>query len=255
LKIWQQGAALPNVAGRYIWKIHWELDVGPGIPPERRAFTFVEPFTPNQYEEIADYLDSSLDDDEFDENEADASSTQIDGYRTHLFRRLRLCNQLGALKGKSLEVHIWPDERGGAGVRSIHSIQWEQLEDLSLWSHGSLKGPSSVTVCRHVQPRKPKVSLRQRPIKIFDILLVVSRPNIHDAPEEGEGNVLNPATIRNVLLQLQEELVSVNSTQQIRLEVVRPGCFCELENHLKRRSTQTFDIPYHAIHFDMHGGV
>ena len=265
LKIVQQGAVVVDPQGHHLWKLHWQLYSASKTLLSERDITLLEPFTPIQYDHVATYLDESLDDIDFDQHDADNISRTIDNYREQLFQQLCLDEHVGALQGQCLEIHIWPSKKPGRSHRSLHSIQWEQLEDLGLWSQRSRNGVSSVTVCRHVHKKDKRGQLettakarRQYQNGIFNVLLVVARSDVHESPEEvrGKVDVLNPATVRSVLLQLQEELASSGSSHRIHLEIVRPGCFDELKMHLKRRETKALGKnPYHVIHFDLHGGM
>ena len=266
LKVEQVDAVYANDDGTHIWKLHWELYESPGNRLHAQDITLLEPFVPDEYDEIAGYLDNSLDSDRFVQDSADEVSKMIDAYRKSLFEELKLEKYVGALCGRCLEVHIWPNLRPGRESRSIHSIQWEQLEDHGLWAEDSQKGVQSVTVCRHVHVKRSKKSspervsqtLRQARDGTFDVLLVVARPHVHKGPKGAreEVSVLNPGTVRSVLVQLQEELSSTGSSQQMRLEIVRPGCLKELNAHLENRKKKFHGKrPYHVVHLDMHGGV
>ena len=269
LKIEQKGPVIARDNGIHYWGIKWELSTGSKDFPVTEDIRLLEPLTPGAYDEVAEYLDEALDDPIFDQADANEQSKRVDRYRRELFKRLRLSRIINAVHGRILEIHIWPDKDQESGRRSVHSIQWEQLEALCLWSKGKIGSQQrvrSVTVCRHVRVddsiRTGSVgalqAARQSQSGVFDVLLVVARPHVHDSPDETRRmfSVLNPATIRSVLLQLQEELKSNDSTQSIRLEIVRPGCLKELRDHLKKRTMlYKGHRPYHIVHFDMHGGV
>lgn len=265
LIIEQKGAASDSDDGNRFWRIHWKLYLRPGKLHQQQDVGLSEPLAPEYRSEVADYLNQSLDDNDFDQTSADDVSQKIDVYRRSLFDKLKLDKHVDALRRRCLEIHIWPDVQPGLDRPSIHSIQWEQLEDTRIWARDRHSSVQSVTVCRHVHTKKScrtrsgntTQGVRQDRNGTFDVLLVVARPHIHEAPEKGRKgfNVLNPGTVRSVLLQLQEELSSMDSSQKIRLEIVRPGCMKELEAHLNKRK-EAFDgkRPYHVIHFDMHGG-
>jgi hypothetical protein len=272
LKIEQNGAVDAKPDGNHFWQLHWELNTGTKNPPQNQDVRLHEPFTPKNYDKVAKYLDEALDDPNYDwQTTANDDSKRIDVYRRNLFSGLRLISVVDAVRGKRLEIHIWPDKEHESGRRSIHSIQWEQLENLSLWAktaeaEEARRGVRSVSVCRHVHVEEPiKIrseeavrAARQDRNGTFDVLLVVARPHVHDSPNlrRKVSNVLNPATVRGVLLQLQEELRSTGSSQSIRLEIVRPGRLEELRGHLVNRNIMyNGQRPYHVIHFDMHGGV
>ena len=267
LKIEQKGAASASKGRERFWEIHWKLYSRPGKLLHQQDVRLSEPFSLNDRNDVARYLNHSLDENDFDQIDADKVSQKIDGYRLSLFNELKIDNEhLGALRGKCLEIHIWPDKQPRPDSPSIHSIQWEQLEDTRVWARYRQNSVHSVTVCRHVHPRKSSSTRSgyttkgawQGRNKTFDVLLVVARPHIYKAPKAGSRkkyNILNPSTVRIILLQLQEELNSMNSSRSIRLEIVRPGCMQELKEHLeKRRKDFNGSRPYHVIHFDMHGG-
>ncbi|KAL9619077.1 MAG: hypothetical protein Q9160_006253 [Pyrenula sp. 1 TL-2023] len=266
LKIEQKGPVDARPDGIYRWKLHWKLYGVPGHLLRERNVTLSEPFTSKRYDEIADYLDKSLDDQKFDQSDADEVSEKIDTYRKHLLDGLEICDHVRELRLRCLEVHICPDTRCDSETRSFHSIQWEQLEGLRVWEEDSGEIVPFITVCRHIfAPQSCQSlstntvqSLRQDRDGTFDVLLVVARPHVHASPETARGafSVLNPGTVRSVLLELHEELNSAETPQGIRLEIVRPGCLEELKAHLeKRRSVFRVRRPYHLVHLDMHGGV
>lgn len=267
LIIEQKGAASTGKEGNRLWKIHWKLYSRPGKLLHQQDVRLSEPFDLNDRSEVAGYLNHKLDDNNFNQTHSDEVSQKIDGYRNCLFDELKIDNEhLGALRGKCLEIHIWPDKQPDRDSPSIHSIQWEQLEDTRIWVWNRYDSVHSVTVCRHVHPGESNSTRSGYTTKgvwqgwneTFDVLLVVARPHIHEAPN-GRGRkkdkILNPSTVRSILLQLQEELNSMNSSRSIRLEIVRPGCMQELTAHLEKRKRDfNGNRPYHVIHFDMHGG-
>jgi len=262
----RQKAAVTTTQGKYCWDLHWKLDTGVGDPVQKNI-SLQEPFTTEEYNKIATYLDEALDDNHFDQTEGNRDSDLIDEYRRKLFNQLELGNVVETLRGRCLEIHVWPNKNYESEKRSIHSMQWEQLEDLELWRMAK-DGVRSVTVCRHVHVyakdsmkaggEKSTQDAKRRGKRTFDVLLVVARPHVHEPPQGPlkKFNVLNPATIRSVLLQLQEEMKSTGSSESIRLEVVRPGRLKELTAHLKNREElYKGKRPYDVVHFDMHGGV
>lgn len=87
------------------------------------------------------------------------------------------------------------------------------------------------------------------------MFLVVARPPIHTGSRRAleDPSSLNPGTIRGVSLQLQEELNSTDSSQQRRLEIVRPGYLKELKRHLEEREAKLRGSrPYHVVDLDVH---
>lgn len=289
---------------KHVWTLELKLYITIDSEPidEWVIEMFEEPFTTREYEHISDYLDKALDNIQFD-FQSGTEAKMLDTYRRKLFKRLDLPRVVSKLNGRCLDIHIWPHRTHQNEFRSIHSIEWEHLEDSGQWKddqqskavgdwmdyagddessdedgNGALFTADDhtrvrfVSVSRHFHPPQPGTPSkgehglstkikdgskqeRENQLNVFHILLVVARPHIHHVPV-GTLSILNPATIRSVLLQLQDELNSTYTSQQICLEIVRPGCVEELEAHLvKHRKAYGGRRPYHLVHFDMHGGV
>ena len=174
-----------------------------------------------------------------------SKSLQLDAYSTHL-------------NGK--KVNVWirgiqPSPEISCG-KSIHSLHWELLEDLSLWvsdKDGMSAKPASVTVRRCVKDfdvrdlqRDVALAVQDGKPELFNVLLVVARTKVH----EKETDYFNPTSVLRTILEAQAELECRRSQKRIRLEVVRPGSYDELEIHLQH-SHKIFQI----VHFDVHGDI
>lgn len=290
LEIVQASAPEVSANEKYTWNLRLELVIGSRSVFRNDNVSLEEPFTPDDYDYVAKYLDKALDDDLFNQAKGDAISKLIDDYRETLFARLQASDLIPAIHGKRLHIHIYPDINS-SDRRSLNSIQWEQLEHLALWRKERHGGPQSVSVCRHMisketvklrwntekRARKGRRSAR-KPAKnsartgaqsensglqdndTINILLVVARDDIHrdlhhyPRSREQPYSILNPATVRGVLLHLQEQLRSSISWRRIRLEIVRPGSLEELEAHLHKRGNPSHGRRrYHVVHLDLHG--
>ena len=109
LKVEQVDAVSTNDDGTHIWKLHWELCAG--SRKHAREITISEPFRSDEYDEVTKYLDQALDNDWFTQDNADEVSRKIDVYRKSLFKKLKLGDYVGALRGRCLDVHVWPHSK------------------------------------------------------------------------------------------------------------------------------------------------
>ena len=170
---------------------------------------------------------------------------QLDAYSTHL-------------NGKRVNVWIRGIQLGRERScgKSIHSLHWELLEDLSLWvspKDSMSAKPASVTVRRcvkglHVPDSQSNViqTVQVGKSEFFNVLLVVARTKLH----KEETDYFNPTSVLRAILEAQAELECRRSQKRIRLEVVRPGSYDELKNHL-----QHSDKKFQIVHFDLHGDI
>ncbi|KAE8454230.1 hypothetical protein EG329_005155 [Mollisiaceae sp. DMI_Dod_QoI] len=249
------------VSRRRQWNVRIKLkDTIPYLNPLEHFIK--DPFeSERDRKEVAQYLDKTLERD-LEETSAQETWQKIDKYRKTLFNSLRLVSgYLKRLEGFNVEIQIRQLAPAEEDL-SFHSIHWEHLEDINLWTSSCWPrrtGPASVTVRRMVQEirqtspahRRTSELVPNKKIEIFNVLLVVARKHLYNTIKV---DYFNPTSVQSALLLSKEALESRGSYQRIRLEVVRPGSFEELESHLKRRH-ENGDHPFHVVHFDMHGTV
>lgn len=142
---------------------------------------------------------------------------------------------------------------GGTAESMIHGLHWEALENPEIW-------PSHLRPCLIVRRKIPTNDiLTHGPIiairsQSFKILLVVSHSSAQAVPVQvGGGKVANPRLVARPLVDIIERLTKgiTGAAAPIQLEIVRPGTWKSLQQHLKTRGKGYF----HLVHFDVHGKV
>lgn len=148
------------------------VDGGAKILDER--ITVRDPFNDADHNDVAEYLNKTLDQrGKFDESSTIDVSQRIDSYGKKLFDCLKLGSHLGRLKGKKIVIRVCEMKPGEHERRStitservsIHRVQWEHLEHLSLWYCSSWSwnaAPDIVTVRQLFRGPQPRSLPRQR---------------------------------------------------------------------------------------------
>lgn len=124
------------------------------------------------------------------------------------------------------------------GVKTIHHLHWEILEDPKLWPAGYNLG--NITVVRHITGNKEVPSLATTALKTFRILLVVSRLGKQDDADHQIVSLLVVAIIDHIR-QTSPQL-------DISLMILRPPTWDEFQAELQRHK-------YDLVHFDMKGRI
>ncbi|MCP4702710.1 MAG: tetratricopeptide repeat protein [Gammaproteobacteria bacterium] len=125
------------------------------------------------------------------------------------------------------------------GSPAFHGLHWETLKDP--------EQPEPLAL-HQVIVRKPlNLNARFQPITprespVLNILLVVARP-------EGRKDVGYRTISRPLVEMVRDASLPVN------IEILRPGTYKALKQHLKQVSETRGKGFYHAIHFDLHGAV
>ncbi|KIW23798.1 uncharacterized protein PV07_11971 [Cladophialophora immunda] len=223
-----------------------------------------DPFTSEQERECQWYLEEYATRSPFEEGRARRFSQSIEEYAQDLFRQLDLRSVLS--------LHHSPADRQPEHLTieiatlanpnptlinqaAFHRLHWELLETPELWDSFF----SKVTVVRKVPPDHtltPEASSHTPPRssnlpdkQTYNVLLVVARDL-----REHDNDAL-PDSVLNAHLRMQPILETLTDRPPLRVEVVRPGTFAALEQHL-RHATQLHGPGYFdVVHFDMHGIV
>jgi hypothetical protein len=124
-----------------------------------------------------------------------------------------------------------------SGSPEFHGWHWEALKDPRLPRAFALEGPF---VRKDPRPKPLRPALQSAPT--LNILLVCARA----------GNDRDVA-YRTVSRPLIEALA--NTSLRVQIDLVRPGTFKALSQHLERSRQQHGDGYYHLVHFDLHGAL
>jgi hypothetical protein len=150
---------------------------------------------------------------------------ELDHYRNVLFQSLAI-TQIS--KAGYIDVYDYDDNS------TLHSIPWELLEGC----HGS------IVVRRHVKVVPPPFVTAPPTSRTFNILIVAAR-----ASKDEEEYRQAALPILRVLQSLPD------GAPLVTVDIVRPGRFASLEEHLKDTKTRRTGFSYHLVHLDLHGKV
>jgi hypothetical protein len=137
------------------------------------------------------------------------------------------CRQVGL---ERVQVEI-------AGEPPFHALHWEALKDPDL----SLPLAIQASMVRQ-NLRPPPVDIMQRPSPTINLLVVAARPF-------GKRDASYRAISRPLVEALQQ------AHMPVQVELLRPGTYRALENHLREITARYGAGYYHIIHFDVHGAL
>jgi hypothetical protein len=209
------------------------------------------------------YLEKYICKSPFSMDSAREVAKSLQRYSKHLIQELHL-NELitprlrpdnGQMK---VCIEITEGKATTSTTNTIHQLHWELLEDPGLWEIQDVQ----VTVQRVFNsPRSGNLSPTPNPIASWrransavtsvNILLVVARRTT-DSDLYSE---VDPTLASNILLKSRKMLQNLNPTARLKVEIVRPGTFEALQNHLSRSERIHGPGYYHVVHLDMHGQV
>jgi hypothetical protein len=143
---------------------------------------------------------------------------------------------------------------------SIYHIHWEHLEQVQKQNWPGLASntnPLHVRVRRVLDPpmKTPRSSREDvyKPDKKINVLLVIARKL-----KRGSSGLedLSPAMVYRSIMKVKKVfLPKEHSRITLNLEVVRPGSFVALADHLERKKAEHGIGFFHLVHFDLHGEV
>src|SRR5258706_2874825 len=122
-----------------------------------------------------------------------------------------------------------------AGAPEFQRLHWEALKDPNLPRAFALEAPM---LRKNLVPQAVKATLRPPPT--FNRLLVVARP--------GGARDVGYRTISRPLVEALRQ-----AGPPIQIEILRPGSYQALVEHLEATRDAHGAGHYHVIHFDLHG--
>jgi tetratricopeptide (TPR) repeat protein len=123
------------------------------------------------------------------------------------------------------------------GQPSFHAFHWEALKDLKAIQPLALQ---ATIVRKNVGSQILPVTVPPSPT--INLLIVTARPR-------GKLDIGYRTISRPLVDSLRQDKLSVN------IDIVRPGTYKALENHLRVMTEQHGVGYYHVVHFDVHGSV
>jgi hypothetical protein len=208
------------------------FDNGPEFP-----ITINDPFTEKEEGELEWYFEEHLEFPFTKKVRAQNAAASITTYGEMLFIQVLSDPDIYAeyrdiLKTGLSDLHIEI-----AGSPRFHALHWESIKDPKLAQPLALQ---ATMVRKNLQPQALSASVRSSPV--INLLIVTARPSgIRDV---GYRTISRPLVdaLRNANLRVQ-------------VEILRPGTYRALENHLRDVTAKHGEGHYHVIHFDVHGAV
>lgn len=221
--------------------------------------TLLEPFSLSEQADLRWYLEQYASQEPFDSDKAHKAAASIVTYGKELHRQLRLHRIFQKQdplvdEDHSLTIDVCESytENHGPSV-SLQSLHWELLEQLELWS-----GYFNKVIVRRISPEPIKggngtaLTPSTPTAGTLNVLVVIAR-NTEINPTAYQ-DVL-PFAALDVLLGVRDILLQQPAAPRLRVDVVRPGTFDALKQHLKSSKDVHGSGFYHFVHFDMHGRV
>jgi tetratricopeptide (TPR) repeat protein len=124
-----------------------------------------------------------------------------------------------------------------AGSPQFHALHWESIKDPKLAQPLALQ---AAMFRKNLTAQALPASVRTSPT--INLLIVTARPSgAHD---------VGYRTISRPLVEALRQ-----TSIPIQVEILRPGTYKSLDNHLSNKTAKYGEGYYHVIHFDVHGAV
>ncbi len=124
-----------------------------------------------------------------------------------------------------------------AGEPKFHALHWESIKDPKLAQPLALQ---AAMVRKNLKSQALPASVHSSPV--INLLIVTARPS-----------GIRDVGYRTISRPLVEALRNANL--RVQVEILRPGTYKALENHLRDVTARHGEGYYHVIHFDVHGAV
>jgi hypothetical protein len=196
-----------------------------------------DPFTAKEEQHLEWYFEDYLRFPFIKQVEAGAAGKSITTYGETLFQQVFANPDVYTLYRDCLRAGLQQLQIEIVGHSEFHRLHWEALKDPKFAQPLALQ---ATLVRRNIQPQS--LSLTTRPSPTINVLLVTARPF-------GKRDV----GYRTISRPLVEGLRRAGL--RVRIDILRPGTYKALENHL-RAVTDRYGVGYyHIVHFDVHGSV
>ena len=214
----------------------WQAVVRFNNGPEN-SITISNPFAEKEEQELEWYFEEYLEFPFTQKVRAQEAAESIRAYGEKLFDQVFGERDIyeeyrglvkAGLSGVQIEIE---------GEPKFHALHWEAMKDPKFAQPLALQA----TMVRKNR-QKQILPLPVRPSPIINLLVVTARPS-------GTRDV----GYRTISRPLVEALRNANL--RVQVEILRPGTYKALVNHLSEVTAKYGEGHYHVIHFDMHGAV
>lgn len=201
------------------------------------SITVSDPFSPEEEARLEWYFEQHLKFPFMDDFKAQEAAASIAKYGEVLFGQVfsgdaktqyRMALQNGGPGALSLEI---------AGSPEFHRLHWEALKDPRFSDALAVHAP---VVRKSLTPPPLRANVRSLPT--LNVLVVTARPHGH-----------RDVGYRTISRPLVEALRQ--TSLRVQIEILRPGSYRALKNHLEEARDRHGVGYYQLIHFDVHGMV
>ncbi len=215
---------------------NWQAVVRFNNGPEN-PITISNPFSDQEEQELEWYFEEHLEFPFTKKVRARDAAMSVKIYGEKLFQEVFgdpdiYTEYRGMLKAGPSDVSIEIE-----GEPAFHVLHWEALKDPKFERPLAVQ---ATMVRKNKQAQKLPLSIRPSPT--INLLIVTARPS-------GKRDV----GYRTISRPLVEALRNANL--RIQVDILRPGTYKALENHLRETTAKHGEGYYHVIHFDVHGAV
>ncbi len=205
---------------------------GPEYP-----ITITDPFDDQQEQELEWYFEEHLEFPFTKKVRAQNAAVSITAYGENLFKQVFGDPDIYAEYRALLKSGLHDLQIEIAGSPQFHAHHWESIKDPKLAQPLALE---AAMVRKNLKPQVIPSSIRPSPV--INLLIVASRPSgVHD---------VGYRTISRPLVESMH-----NANLNVQVEILRPGTYRALENHLRDVTANHGEGYYHVVHFDVHGAV
>lgn len=251
---------------------HWRVHVSISSCACSSIVTIVDPFDDDAEDGLAWALEQYPSRQPFESHRARTVTKSLTTYGRKLLEQLGLSEILtnpeilgpptlknvkdggkDSAKGKEKDnsPKTWiVDVEGLEAQGRFHTLHWEALENPHIWTTSMGPGEKSPMLILRRKIIINQLSVQNSSIAIkadvFRILLVVTHSMSAGVVNGASGN---PRLIAGPLMDLVLKLAKERKgSGPVHLEIVRPGTWSALRNHLEARGRGWF----HLVHFDVH---
>ena len=201
------------------------------------SITINNPFEEQQEQELEWYFEEHLEFPFTKKVRAQNATISIKTYGETLFKHVFGAPDIYAEYRDILKASLNNLQIEIAGLPKFHALHWEFIKDPKLAQPLALQ---AAMVRKNLQPQALPASLR--PSSVINLLIVTARPS-----------GIRDVGYRTISRPLVEALRNANL--RVQVEILRPGTYKALENHLSNITAKHGEGYYHVIHFDVHGAV
>ena len=196
-----------------------------------------DPFSLKEEQQLEWYFEDYLRFPFIKKVEASTAAKSITTYGETLFQQVFANPDVYTLYRDCLREGLQHLQLEIVGRSDFHRLHWEALKDPKFTQP---LAPQTTIIRRNIQPQP--IALITRASPTINVLLITARPF-------GKRDV----GYRTISRPLVEGLRRANL--RVRIDILRPGTYKALENHLREVTNQHGVGYYHIVHFDVHGSV